>query len=61
LSDYAADPGLLWGFAIHPDGSAEALDADRPIHAPPDGWLWLHFNLADIRVERARNGYGRNA
>jgi zinc transporter len=43
-------PGLVWGFFIHDDGSAELLDVDRPIESRREGWLWLHFNLADTRA-----------
>jgi len=42
-------PGLVWAFRIHEDGSAEALALDQPIQHRRDGWLWLHFNLADVR------------
>jgi zinc transporter len=42
-------PGLVWAFRIHDDGGAEELDVDRPIEPDHDGWLWLHFNLADAR------------
>jgi zinc transporter len=45
-------PGLVWAFKFHPDGAAEALAVDRPIEAPLDGWLWLHFNLADSQSGR---------
>jgi zinc transporter len=48
----AADviPGLVWAFRIHADGSAEELPVDAPITDRHDGWLWLHFNLADTRA-----------
>ena len=42
-------PGLVWAFRIHPDGSAQELAPDAPIEDRHDGWLWLHFNLADQR------------
>lgn len=42
-------PGLVWAFRIHDDGVAEELAVDRPIGERHDGWLWLHFNLADAR------------
>src|SRR3954471_13317857 len=50
----AADfiPGLVWAFRIHADGSAEELAVDAPILDRHDGWLWLHFNLADARACR---------
>ena len=42
-------PGLVWAFRFFVDGSSEELPIDQPI---PDheGWLWLHFNLADARA-----------
>jgi zinc transporter len=44
-------PGLVWAFRIHSDGSSEALAVDEPIpFARDDGWLWLHFNLADAQA-----------
>lgn len=43
-------PGLVWAFFIHDDGSAELLALDKPIERRRDGWLWLHFNLADARA-----------
>jgi zinc transporter len=48
----AADimPGLVWAFRIHADGIAEELPVDQPIEDRHDGWLWLHFNLADARA-----------
>jgi zinc transporter len=48
--DAAHIPGLVWAFRIHQDGSAESLPIDRPIEFTHDGRLWLHFNLADMRV-----------
>ena len=43
--------GLVMAFRFHPDGSPEELDVDKPI-AGQDGWLWLHFDLADTRSHR---------
>jgi zinc transporter len=43
-------PGLVWAFRIHADGSPEQLPIDAPIESRHDGWLWLHFNLADARA-----------
>jgi zinc transporter len=43
-------PGLVWAFRFHADGSGEKLDVDQPIGTHHDGWLWLHFNLADQRA-----------
>jgi zinc transporter len=45
-----AMPGLVWAFRIHADGTPEALPIDKPIAINDDGWLWLHFNLADARA-----------
>jgi zinc transporter len=44
-------PGLIWGFRIHEDGSAEALPRDKAIELRHDGWLWLHFDLKDSRLQ----------
>ncbi|MCP3469327.1 transporter [Bradyrhizobium sp. CCGUVB1N3] len=46
----SAIPGLVWGFRLHSDGSAEALPIDKPIEFSHDGRLWLHFNLTDARA-----------
>ena len=43
-------PGLVWAFRIHADGTPESLPIDKPISLNDDGWLWLHFNLADARA-----------
>ena len=43
-------PGLVFAFRLKPDGTAEELAVDRPIAVEPQGWLWLHFNLADARA-----------
>jgi zinc transporter len=41
--------GLVCAFRFHADGTPEELNVDRPI-ANGNGWLWLHFNLADART-----------
>jgi len=41
--------GLVWAIRFYADGSSEELAVDKPI-ADQDGWLWLHFNLADARA-----------
>src|SRR6478752_8079242 len=41
--------GLVFAIRFHPDGSPEQLDVEKP-PAPDGGWLWLHFNLADMRA-----------
>jgi len=43
-------PGLLWGFRIHEDGSADPLPPDQPIDNRHDGWLWLHLDLSNLRA-----------
>jgi zinc transporter len=48
--DVGIMPGLVWAFRIHADGSPEQLPIDAPIESHHDGWLWLHFNLADARA-----------
>jgi zinc transporter len=45
-----APPGLISAFRLKADGAVEELAVDRPIAADPEGWLWLHFNLADARA-----------
>jgi zinc transporter len=47
--DLGIVPGLVWAFRIHDDGKADALDINLPIEPGHDGWLWLHFNLSDVR------------
>jgi zinc transporter len=42
--------GLVFAFRVHADGAAEELSVDQPLDDRPDGWLWLHFNLADTRA-----------
>ena len=41
--------GLVCGFRFGPDGSSEELDVNKPV-SDQNGWLWLHFNLADTRA-----------
>jgi len=64
---YGADAnGLICGFVLRPDHSAEAIDSDAAaplLHAPADSgdgrFLWLHFNLAHSAAEawlRAHSG-----
>lgn len=52
--------GLVWAFAFDGAGAARGLADDEvrarvPAH---EGWLWLHFNLADAR---ARDWIAREA
>jgi zinc transporter len=42
--------GLVFAFRIHADGSAVELDVEQPLDNRHEGWLWLHFNLADTRA-----------
>jgi zinc transporter len=42
-------PGLLSGFRFAADGKAASLSDLAAIEMPPDGWCWLHINLADQR------------
>ncbi|HZP07898.1 transporter [Methyloceanibacter sp.] len=48
-------PGLVFAFRFTSDG-AEELPVEKPIDETPDGWLWLHFNLADARACRLIKG-----
>jgi zinc transporter len=42
--------GLIAAYHFAPDGTAEELSVENPIAQRPNGWLWLHFNLADTRA-----------
>ncbi len=48
-------PGLVSAFRFA-SGVAAELPVDEPIAETPDGWLWLHFNLADARACRLIRG-----
>ena len=41
--------GLVFAYRFRQDGSSEQLNVEEP-PAPDGGWLWLHFNLADMRA-----------
>src|SRR5262245_10875848 len=41
--------GLVFAYRFLEDGSSEQLDVEKP-PAADGGWLWLHFNLADMRA-----------
>jgi zinc transporter len=41
--------GLVLAYRFYPDGSSEELNVEHP-PAADGGWLWLHFNLADMRA-----------
>ncbi len=44
-------PGLIWAYRFDGEGAAERLagSAVDGALAVVDGWVWLHFNLADSR------------
>ena len=46
-------PGMVSAFLFHANGSAAELSVDRPIPKHKDGWLWLHFDLADPRSSKS--------
>jgi zinc transporter len=54
VPDLADDamPGFVWAFRFRADGSAEELPdcAALEVAADPHGWLWVHCNLADVRL-----------
>jgi zinc transporter len=50
LAQAQALPGLISAFRFDADGTARELAVDQPIPAAAEGWLWLHFNLADARA-----------
>ncbi len=52
-TDSQALPGLVSAFRFHTDGVGEELSADKPIQNHHDGWLWLHFDLADPRTSKS--------
>ncbi len=45
-------PGLVWAYGFDADGVARSLagPAIEAALAAADGWVWLHFNLADMRA-----------
>lgn len=49
-------PGLVSAFRFEAGGAGEELPVDKPIAERPDGWLWLHFNLAEARACRFLKG-----
>jgi zinc transporter len=46
-------PGLVSAFRFHANGIAEELSVDQPMPDHHDGWLWLHFDLADPRTSKS--------
>ena len=45
-------PGLVWAFSFDGDGAARRLSGGEVAGAltAEEGWVWLHFNLADTRA-----------
>ncbi len=45
-------PGLVWAHVFDGEGRGTPLDAGRVEAAlsSTEGWVWLHFNLADVRA-----------
>lgn len=45
-------PGLIWAYRFASDGTPERIEGEALVEAieRPEGWLWLHFNLADGRA-----------
>ncbi|HUU67340.1 MAG TPA: CorA family divalent cation transporter [Methyloceanibacter sp.] len=50
-------PGLEWGFRFSEDGAAEELAVDQRLAEHLDGWVWLHFDLADARAAQALRSF----
>jgi zinc transporter len=46
-------PGLVSAFLFHANGAAIELSVDQPLPEHRDGWLWLHFDLADTRSSQS--------
>lgn len=44
-------PGLLWGYHFDGKGATTELTSSDTIANGPEGWTWLHFNLADVRCK----------
>ena len=43
-------PGLVWGVRC---SGVDAIPVDEELTPPgPGEWLWLHFNLADLRAQK---------
>lgn len=40
-------PGLVWAFRVHVDSTIEPLPVDKPIENRPEGWVWIHLDLAN--------------
>jgi len=46
-------PGLVKALLFRANGTVEELAVDKPISDHGNGWLWLHFNLADPKTLEA--------
>jgi len=42
--------GLIWAIVADAQGATRELAPGAPLAVPDEGWLWLHFNLADSRT-----------
>ena len=40
-------PGMVSAFLFHSGGVARELSIEQPLPEYQDGWLWLHFDMAD--------------
>jgi len=55
---YGADQhGLICGFAFGSDGIGQPVEADQAVqqlatHSQGNGFVWLHFNLAQVSTEK---------
>jgi Mg2+ and Co2+ transporter CorA len=53
----AAVPCLVWAYRFDAEGRATWLDEDAAFGPPPaEGWVWLHFDLADTRSAAVLGG-----
>jgi Mg2+ and Co2+ transporter CorA len=45
-------PGLVWAYRFDAEGACRAIggEAVGAALAADEGWVWLHFNLADVRA-----------
>jgi zinc transporter len=46
-------PGLVAALRFYANGVGEELSTDQPMPDHHDGWLWLHFDLADSRTSKS--------
>lgn len=45
--------GLVWAVVANAGGATRELPPGTPLAVPDEGWLWLHFNLADGRTRHS--------